>query len=139
MRLVHKPNLFVGHAGDLDHPAELSRQEIWAIVQLAVEEPMPRLGREVVFLRFPFHDGPGNRHELLDIAIQSAAALIEDEIPTIICCSNGMSRSPSIAACALSVVQQTSPDQVLADITRGVACDVSPHFWVAAKRAAGLD
>ncbi|MBN1589076.1 MAG: hypothetical protein JW888_06145 [Pirellulales bacterium] len=40
-----------------------------------------------------------------------------------------MSRSPAIAAAALSVVGDQSPDECLEQLTAGGPCDISPALW----------
>jgi hypothetical protein len=114
-------NLWVGHAGDCRAFRELLDKGIRAIVQLAIEEPPVEPPRELIYYRFPLLDGDGN-----DAAV---AALIRRGIPTLVCCGAGMSRSPAIAAAALSVIEQIEPDECLRRVAEYLRADVSPGLW----------
>ena len=85
--------LWIGHAGDLRNPRAIIDAEISAVIDLAADEPVAALPRELVYFRFPILDGEGNAEWLLKAAIRTATTLLRDEVPTFICCSGGMSRS----------------------------------------------
>jgi len=103
-----KPHLlWAGHAGDGRNLQEIFDQRIRAIVQLALEEPPMQPLRDLIFCRIPLIDGTGNDPVLLNLAIDTVATLLRSRIATLVCCAGGMSRSPAIAAAALSVVEQT--------------------------------
>ena len=121
--------LWLGHAGDCHDIGRLSDIGIEAVVQLATEEPQAHLPRNILLLRIPLHDGAGNRAAILRLAVESVASLLRDQIPTLVCCSAGASRSPAIAACALAVVQKTSPSECLERVYDFRKTDVSPGLW----------
>ena len=127
-------DLWVGHAGDCRAFRDLLDKGIRAIVQLAIEEPPVEAPRELIYWRFPLLDGDGNDADLLWLAISSVAALIRRGVPTLMCCGAGMSRSPAIAAAAISMVEQIKPDECLKRVTRHVRVDVSPGFWAQVRR-----
>ena len=103
-----KPHLLsVGHAGDGQNFRQIFDNRIRAIVQLALEEPPIQPPRDLIFCRIPLIDGTGNDPVLLNLAIDTVATLLRSRIATLVCCAGGMSRSPAIAAAALSVVEQT--------------------------------
>ena len=64
-----------------------------ALVQLAAEEPVIQAPRDLIHVRIPLLDGPGNRAEFLTLAIRTVAALLTLRVPTLVCCGAGMSRS----------------------------------------------
>src|SRR5262249_55058121 len=102
--------LWPGHAGDRKNFQQIFPRDIRAIVQLAVEEPPYQLPRELIYCRFPLSDGTGNETGLLHSAISTVALLLRQELPTLVCCSAGMSRSPAVAAAALARLHQEPPD-----------------------------
>src|SRR5262245_49366595 len=101
MTQIQPHYLWLGHAGDGRNAAEMFRLEIQAVVQLALEEPVLSLPREILYFRVPLIDGPGNAPELLALAVNMTARLVALKVPTLVCCGAGLSRSPAIAAAAL--------------------------------------
>ena len=129
MREVLSQLLWVGHAGDGRDFRELFALGIRAVVQLALEEPPLHLPREFILFRFPLLDGAGNDPAVLGLAMNSVAGLIRLRIPTLVCCGAGMSRSPVIAAAALSAVSGDGFDECLERVTSRGPADVSPALW----------
>ena len=100
-----------------------------AIVDLAIQEmPLP-VTRELVYLRIPIVDGGGNDSRLLCTVIDGLVQLIRHQIPVLVVCSAGMSRSPAIAAAALSLLQCRPPEMLLQEIAARMPHDVHPHLW----------
>jgi len=98
---VHKiePHaLWTGHAADGRDYRAIFALGIEAVVQLALEEPPLAPPRELLYFRCPLLDGAGNRETVLDFAIATVSALAPAEIPTLVCCGAGLSRSVTIAA-----------------------------------------
>ena len=105
-----KPHpIWIGHAGDGRAFRAIFDAGIRAIVQLAVEEPPIQPPRELIYQRYPLLDGEGNDRAVLRLAIEAVAGLMEAVVPTLVCCGAGMSRSPGIAAAALSAVFRSRP------------------------------
>lgn len=129
MRRIASHRLWLGHAGVLRHPVPLLDQGIRAVVDLAANEPFPQLPRDLTYCRFPLLDGMGNDPKLLCLAAHTLAALLEADLPTIVCCSNGLSRSPAMAAAALAIVSETSAEEQLVMIASQGKHDVSPGLW----------
>ena len=77
----------------------------------------------------------GNAAELLSAAITTNILLICKQIPSLVACSAGMSRSPMIVAASLALVRGQSPDAVLRELIDGYPHDVSPPLWVDVKNA----
>jgi protein-tyrosine phosphatase len=121
--------LWIGHGGeDHDFPA-IFDAGIEAVVELAAEEPPFPPSRELTTCRFPLHDGPGNRPELLALSVWTVASLIESGTPTLVCCSGGVSRGPAVVAAALALVERESNEACLKRVARHHPSDVSPGLW----------
>ncbi len=121
--------LWLGHADDVRDFPRIFEAGIQASVQLAAEEPVLQAPRELIHVRIPLLDGPGNRAEFLTLAIQTVAALLTLRVPTLVCCGAGMSRAPCIAAVALAMTTGEPPAQALRRIGEQRPCDVSPGLW----------
>jgi protein-tyrosine phosphatase len=126
--------LWIGHAGDGRDYRRLLDLGIRAVVQLAIEEPPLQPPRELVYLRFPLRDGADNSDAILEMAIGALASLIRQRVPTLVCCGAGMSRSPAVAAFAVSLVTGESAEDVLEGVLTGRPGDVSPGLWDELKR-----
>ena len=121
--------LWLGHAGDGRDFQQFFDSEIEALVQLAEEEPEIQVPHDLIYVRIPLLDGPGNRAESLTLAIRTVATLLTLRVPTLVCCGAGMSRSPCIAAAALAMNSGESPGQALRRIVEQRRCDVTPGLW----------
>lgn len=121
--------LWIGHGGEERDFPHIFDAGIEAVVELAAEEPpFPSL-RDLITCRFPLHDGAGNRPELLAMAIRTVAGLLEAGIPSLVCCSGGVSRAPAIVAAAMALVLHDVPEECLKSVVRHHPCDVSPGLW----------
>jgi protein-tyrosine phosphatase len=126
--------LWLGNARDARDLGCVHDTGIRAIVDLALEESAPALTRDLIYCRIPIVDSSGNAAELLATAIETTASFIRKRIPTLVACSGGMSRSPSIVAAALAIVRNQSPNDVLQELISGNPHDVSPLLWSDVKR-----
>jgi len=129
--------LWIGHAGDAHDFRTLFDRDIRAVVQLAAEEPAVAAPRELILYRFPVVDGVGNSPELLRLAIAAVASMIEQRIPTLVCCSAGMSRSPAIVAAALSRLGVGGLEECLKSVVELHPADIVPGLWEDIHRCAG--
>jgi protein-tyrosine phosphatase len=129
MNQILPHGLWIGHAGDDQNFRRLFDLGVEAVVELAVEEPPTVLPRELISCRFPLVDGLGNRIVLLSLAIHTLAALLRARVPTLVCCGGGMSRSPAVAAAALSVAFGEAPEECLKAVVLHHPGDVSPGLW----------
>lgn len=128
MRQVQPYALWIGHQGNARDFAALLRAEVRALVQLAAEEVPVLLPRELIYCRFPLLDGTGNPLEHLTLAVQTVTELLRWRVATVLCCGNGMSRSPAIAAAALAVFKRLDLAESLKLVSDQHRCDVSPGF-----------
>jgi hypothetical protein len=125
MRHIPDYSLWLGHAGDARDRHELFRIGIGAVVDLAVEEPPAVPGHEIVYCRFPLIDGTENPPWLLRAAIDTTVALLREKVPTLVCCSAGMSRAPAIAGAALVKLGRPNLQDALLYLAAFGHCDVS--------------
>ena len=121
--------LWVGHAGEGRDFRRVFDAGIKALVQLAAEELPSQPPRELLFCRFPLVDGSGNNPEVLYLAIHTVTTLLQKRIPTLLACGAGMSRSPAVAAAALSLAHHEPPEDCLQYVIRYHPGDVSPALW----------
>jgi protein-tyrosine phosphatase len=129
MRDIISARLWIGNALDARDPRRLYDAGVAAVVDLALEEPSAALPRDLAYCRFPLIDGSGNSRELLAASLETTATLIRRQIPTLVCCGAGMSRSPAVLAAALALVHGEPPERRLGELLAGAPRDVSPLFW----------
>ncbi|HEV3168665.1 MAG TPA: dual specificity protein phosphatase [Isosphaeraceae bacterium] len=121
--------LWIGHAGEGRDLAHLLDEGIEAIVQLASEEPPLDTPRDLIYCRFPLTDGADNPSQLLTMAAHTVAELLARRVPTFVCCSLGMSRSPVIVAAALALETHEAPEVCLKRVLVHHPGDVSAALW----------
>jgi protein-tyrosine phosphatase len=128
MKQVGQRPLWFGGVSELRDVAALHDAGIEAVLFLATDLiNLP--GRGLIVCRVPLIDGQGNEPERLRLAVDIAASLVGGGVLTLVCCSNGMSRSPAIVAAALAEVDGGSADEHLKRLTLGQPADVSPALW----------
>lgn len=128
MRRVEGLPLWIGNARDARDLRLVHDVGIEAIVDLAVDEPPVQPTRELVYLRFPLIDGGGNPAWLLKSAVEAVSRLLRSDVPTLIACSGGMSRSLAIAAGAM-VGLETTPEDALNRVRGDGPSDLHPELW----------
>jgi hypothetical protein len=135
MRQIDSRPVWLGHAGDLRDVRTILSAEIEAVVELAANEPPALLPRELIHIRFPLTDDGGNREWLLRLAIQTVAGLVRARVPTLVCCSNAMSRSISIVAGGLAFTESASLQSMLTEVNGSGPADVSPALLAQVREA----
>ncbi len=133
MNQIHPHSVWIGHSGDSRDYKRIFDQNIKAILSLAAEEANIQPPRDLIYCHFPLLDGAENDEQILDVAIKSAVTLLTDGVPVLVCCSAGMSRAPSVAAAALSIVLGKSLEECLELVVAHHPSDVSPGFWKQVK------
>jgi protein-tyrosine phosphatase len=108
---------------------------VLAVVDVALNEPPAVLTRDLVYLRFPLVDGEGNAPWLVRAAVEAVAGLLRAGAPTLVCCANGMSRSPCVAGAALALAHGLSPAEGLVAVSAAGPADVSPGLWAEVQAA----
>lgn len=121
--------LWLGNVGDVQDVRKVLSAGVKAVVDLAANEPIPKLTRDLIYFRFPLSDSGENPQHLLQLALATVAGLLHYKIQTLLYCNNGMSRSPAVAAGALSFTGGRSPDHRLDDLRRLKPLDVNPALW----------
>jgi protein-tyrosine phosphatase len=129
MREVLPKKLWLGNAADGRNIEGVMDAGILAVVDLAYEELPPSLPRSIVYCRFPILDGQQNSRQILVMAIETVVALLKKEIPTLVYCNAGMSRSPAVVAAALSILDGSIVDERLRQVVSGHPHDISPQLW----------
>jgi protein-tyrosine phosphatase len=137
MRPVAGRSLWLGHAGDLRDPRAVLDAGIEAVVELADSEPLAVLPRELVRCRFPLSDGGDNPAWLLRLAAESVAALLRAGVPTLVCCSAGMSRSVCVAAAGIVMAEGGSFADAIVSVVGSGPADVSPRLVVQFQQVLG--
>jgi protein-tyrosine phosphatase len=126
--------LYVGNAIDARDLRNIHDHGIQAVVDLAMNELPAQLGREIVYCRIPLNDGGGNVDGLITLGIRTVGTLIRNEMPTLVACSAGMSRAPSIAAASIALLTGRDPDDCLVQVIADAPNDVSSILWSQVKR-----
>lgn len=137
MRRVPGYSLWLGHAGDVRDVPGLLASGIVAVIDLAIQEAPAPVPRELVYGRFPLVDGSGNPPWILRAAVETVAGLLRDEVPTLVGCGVGLSRSPCIAGAAIARLTGCPPDQGLAIALQAAPADVSPALWAEVRGVLG--
>jgi hypothetical protein len=136
-----KPHpVWIGHGGEGHDFGHIFDAGIEAVVELAIEEPSFPTRRDLISCHVPLLDGAGNRPELLALAVRTVASLLAAEIPTLVCCASGESRSLAIVAAALALIHHEPPEDWLRRVALHHPSDVSPGLWndVSALKVANL-
>ena len=102
---------------------------ITAVIDVAFEEPPAQIPRQLKYFRFPLNDGGGNDPNTLLLLLRTATDLLRLNMPTLIACSAGMSRSPTIAAFALAYHLSGNPDDVVAGIADIKSLELKTELW----------
>lgn len=129
MNKIEPYALWLGHAGDHSDFRPVLDAGIQALVDLAREEPPAHPPRDLIYCRLPLLDGVGNDEGLLNLAINTVVTLVKTRIPTLICGNIGLSRSPAVAAAALALAHNESPEDCLRRVAQHHHSDVSPGLW----------
>jgi len=129
MREVIPKLVWIGNGRDARDVAAVLACEIQAVVHLAVEESPTMFPRDIIYCRFPLLDGSGNPPAILRTAIQTVCMLIDENVPILVACSGGMSRSPAILAAAMARAKRESPEKWLTQIAAAGPHDVAPALW----------
>jgi hypothetical protein len=129
MNQIHPYLLHVGHGGDGQDFKALFDAGVRAVAQLAWEDAPVLLPRELILCRIPLSDGPGNRPELLRLAIATILQLLREQISVLVCCGSGVSRAPALSAAALARYTGKPLNECLQEVTRHRHADVQPGLY----------
>jgi protein-tyrosine phosphatase len=135
MRQITPYRVWIGNVGDVARLEQLSQTEVQALVDLADNEKPSMVFRDWIYCRIPLVDGSGNPEWLLRLATETVVQLLQAEIPTLVFCSAGMSRSPSIVAAALSRLNNRPMQFGLDQLKEHGSFDISPSLWASIEAA----
>src|SRR5262245_34463055 len=111
MRRIDGSSLWIGNSADARTIPQILTAGFEAVVDLALMCPPVQVTRELVYLRFPLFDGADNPPWLLCTAVLAVEGLVWLQVPTLVACDGGMSRSVVIAAAAIwAATREESPD-----------------------------
>jgi atypical dual specificity phosphatase len=103
------PNLFVGTLADAGNRALLQEHGVDSVVSLTYGDP--ESGFPVPVSKCAMMDGPRNKQETFRTAVQAVLAGLERGETTLVHCSRGASRSPSVAATAVALHTESSIEE----------------------------
>ncbi len=129
MRELIPERLWIGNAGEACDPRRVLDAGVAALVNLAAEELPPKLPRDILYCHFPLVDGPGNLPATLKISVEILVSLLREDVPTLVYCGAGMSRSVAIAAAAMARWRGNALEETLKAVSDAIPHDVSPAFW----------
>jgi protein-tyrosine phosphatase len=137
VRAVIPNALWISNAREARDVRAVLALGIAAVVDLAIEEPPIAFPRDVVYCRLPLVDGAGNPPAVVKAAVETTANLVRGEVPTLVTCGGGMSRSPAIVAAALARLERASLQESLERVAASGPHDVSAAFWRDVLEASG--
>ena len=129
MLKVPDTNLWVANASDLRDIATVLNAGVTAIVDLAIEEPVPAIPRTLNYCRFVLTDDGENDPGILRTTILTTTEFLIGDHHVAIGCSAGVSRSIAIAAAAVSRVSGQTPREALEVISNVKHPDINPALW----------
>ena len=135
MRQVTGRTLWLGNAGDLRDARTVLSEGVEAVLELADSEPSAMLPREIIRCRFPLSDGGDNPKWLLRLSAETLAAILRVNVPVLVCCSAGMSRSVCIAAAGIALVEKRLLTESLIEVVDSGPVDVSPGLLMQLQQA----
>jgi hypothetical protein len=134
MRSIIPDLLWIGNADDARDVRSVVSLGMRAVIDLADGEPSIQYPREIVYCRLPLNDGLTNDPATVRVAVSSTVEFIKSQVPTLVTCTGGMSRSPAIAAAAVALVERIDPDKALLRVVSAGPHDVSPGLWSRVKK-----
>jgi len=129
MRRISNRRLWIGTPADTANPKALFDAEIQAVIEVADNEAMANLPRELIRFRFPLSDGGDNPHWLLKLAADSVAGLIRAQVPTLVCCSGGMNRSLCVAAAGIALAEGLMLEAAISIVASSGPTDLSAALY----------
>ncbi|MFC7076105.1 dual specificity protein phosphatase family protein [Haloarcula halophila] len=100
--------LFVGTTEDASDEALLQEHNIATVVSLTHGEPRSGFLSDVTVESVPMTDGPQNDSQAFTEAVRTVVAHRDSGDRVLVHCSAGASRSPSVAATAITCLSETT-------------------------------
>ncbi len=129
--MIQLPNrpVWLGNAADLRDMPGLLQTPVTAIVDLAVEEPIPRMPRVINYSRFALTDEGEEAESIIAAALRLVSSSVADQVRVAVCCNAGLNRSPTIAAVGMALALKSEARAELRAIASLKAVDVNPALW----------
>jgi predicted protein tyrosine phosphatase len=118
--------LYVGTIDDAGDQSLLAEHRISVIVSLTHAEPDPGFPTDVTVVRLPMMDGPQNDHQTFLGAVSETVTRWEAGNRVLVHCSAGASRSPAVAATAVSLSTDRTLETAFQQLKKRRAA-VEPH------------
>ena len=119
------PDLFVGTLTDATNSHRLEKDEITTVVSLTHETP--DLSAQTLDIHsVPLIDGPQNNREQFTTAVEETVTALTDGERVLVHCAAGASRSPTVAATALALVQKMNLEDAIQEVADSRDA-VDPH------------
>lgn len=99
------PDLFVGTHADSAATQRLDEHHITTVVSLTHKSP-EHSNQAIDIHSIPLIDGPKNDHDQFTKAVQQTVTAINQGECVLVHCSAGASRSPTVAATALALIEE---------------------------------
>lgn len=125
----HEPKLWFGTAADGRDLRRLHDTGIVAVVDVAWEEAPAVLSRDLIYVRVPLVDGDENCSDSIRFVLSVVDNCLRHGMPTLVCCSAGLSRSPCICAYAASVFGGLAPQECLDRLAKERSIRANAGFW----------
>jgi len=118
-------DVYIGDMNDATDRDAIRDTDISTVVMLTNREPTQGYPREVDVVRCPMMDGPRNEAETFNRAVESVTELLREGESVLVHCAAGKSRSVTVTAAALSLVEKNSFEESL-EVVRQCR-DINPH------------
>ena len=132
---IRSQKLWIGNAIEIRDMQLIANSKVAAIVDLALEEKPAQPPRHLSYLRFPLSDSNANDILTLALSVNTICQLVENEVPTVVACSAGLSRAPTVTAFALAKHLGDDPSTVVQRVAKMKQLDINPLFWAQTEHA----
>ena len=119
------PDLFVGTLDDATDSHRLEKDGITTVVSLTHETPDPS-AQALDIYSIPLVDGPQNSREQFTKAVEQTVTALTAGERVLVHCAAGASRSPTVAATALALVQEMDLENAIQQVADSRDA-VDPH------------
>jgi atypical dual specificity phosphatase len=116
----------IGNIQDASDHESIQEAGISTVVKLTNREPTKGYPKKVDVVRHPMMDGPRNEGKTFRRAVKSVTELLRDGESVLVHCAAGKSRSVTVTATALSVVEKNTFEESL-EIIRQCRDGINPH------------
>jgi len=130
--------IYVGDIEDASDHEGIREAGISTVVKLTNREPTQGYPKEVDVVRHPMMDGPRNEKERFSRAVESITELLKDGESVLVHCAAGKSRSVTVTAAALSIVEENTFEESLDAVRRCRDINAHPALIKRGKKVVGV-